>query len=795
MIKLFLVLLFIVAAGWFLKSLFSDYEIKNLILISIDTCRPDYLSCYGYPRKTTPNIDNLAKKGTLFKNVIASVPLTLPSHSTMLTGTNPPYHGVHGNQDYKLGQSNVTLAEILHEHNFITGAIVSSFVMDSQFGLAQGFDTYGDRFENPFNFTGVDERKAEETSKFALEYLDKNRNEKFFLFLHYYDPHFIYNPPEPFASDFADNLYAGEIAYTDYWIGKVIEKLKKLGLYNSTLIIITSDHGEMLGEHGENTHGYYIYQSAIKVPLIIRLPGQTTGRRVDTPVGLVDIVPTIYSLLGINPSLTLHGQDISRFFKKNEDSEKQQRYFYCESMTPTQYGCTALLGVVNDQWKYIQAPRAELYDVKKDPFENHNLINEYPKRAFLLQEQLKSILQEQVYTARSDSKFVMDEESRKRLETLGYISAGSISEDFEFESDKGDPKDSLHLGQLIVRMNFYLANNELTKAEELIKEVFKERPEYILNYYYLGKIAFQKNDFNRSIKYYSKFLTAAGDNKNSLGGSHPFITKFLHKSYIDMGVACAELGDTKQAVIYYSGAIETDPDDPKTYYNIGNIYLNQDELEQARDYYEKALAIDPELPKAHYNLGNVLFKQGKIEEAVTHYSKAVELKPDWQEAQGNLGAAKMKLVEKLISSWNESLQKNPNQPELHKNLGMTYDQLGNYEKAVYHWREALQLEPNQPDVLNNLAWLLAAKQNTPFRNPEEAVRLAYRACELTNFEQPAFLDTLSVAYAAAGKFPDAVKYAKKAIDLARAANQEEIAAEIKKHLELFKRGQSFTETE
>ena len=250
-----LIVIAIVMAGWFLFGLTKDTgEIRNVLLISIDTCRADYLSCYGYPRETTPNIDELAREGILFENVISPVPLTLPAHSSMLTGTIPPYHRVHNNIDYKLGLSNVTLAEILKEVGFTTSAFISSFIMDSQFGLDQGFDTYNDSFEKTYSSVGINERKAGETSRLAAQWLDEHKDESFFLFLHYYDPHKSYEPPKPFASKFPQNPYAGEIAYTDDYIGQVITRLKELGLYDSTLIIITSDHGEMLGEHGEPAH-------------------------------------------------------------------------------------------------------------------------------------------------------------------------------------------------------------------------------------------------------------------------------------------------------------------------------------------------------------------------------------------------------------------------------------------------------------------------------------------------------------------------------------------------------------
>lgn len=244
--------LVLAAGAWLLRgSPVPAAGVRQIILISIDTCRADYLGCYGYQSETTPNIDAVAAEGILFENAISPVPVTLPAHSSMLTGTDPPYHGVHDNSAHLVDDSNVALAETLKNVGFTTGAAVSAFVLDAQFGLGQGFDTYHDDFETPRVGNTVVQRRAGETTRVALEWLEENKNEEFFLFLHYYDPHHKYQPPEPFASQFASNPYAGEIAYTDHCIGQVIQKLKDLKLYASTLLIITADHGEMLGEHGE----------------------------------------------------------------------------------------------------------------------------------------------------------------------------------------------------------------------------------------------------------------------------------------------------------------------------------------------------------------------------------------------------------------------------------------------------------------------------------------------------------------------------------------------------------------
>ncbi|UCF42983.1 MAG: sulfatase, partial [Planctomycetota bacterium] len=385
-------LLLVAVGGWLVLRLgILRREVRRVVLISIDTCRADYLSCYGYPRSTTPNIDRLARQSVLFTNVITPIPTTLPAHCSMLTGTIPPYHGVHYNVGYRLGQSNVTLAEILRPMGFTTAAFISAFVLDSDFGLDQGFDTYDDSFEEIRRNIFGSERRAGETSRLAIEWLQqRDKGEKFFLFLHYYDPHLEYEPPEPFASEFADNLYAGEIAYTDYCIDLVIDKLKELGVYDSTLIIVTSDHGEMLGEHGEPDHGYFIYESAINVPLIFKLPRRNEGRKVDGVADIIDIVPTICGMVGADVPPAVRAKDLSVFFGSGRPG-REERHLYCESMMPTRYNASSLLGVVTDRFKYIQTTRPELYDLVEDPNETNNLAERQPHQGRILQDRLKQI--------------------------------------------------------------------------------------------------------------------------------------------------------------------------------------------------------------------------------------------------------------------------------------------------------------------------------------------------------------------------------------------------------------------
>jgi len=583
-----------------------------------------------------------------------------------------------------LDDSNITLAEILKEHGFTTGAIVSTFVLDSQFGLDQGFDTYNDRFEEELSSIGIAERRGGEASRFALEWLDEHKNERFFLFLHYYDPHNPYEPPEPFASKFPRNPYAGEIAYTDHCISQVIEKLKDLGLYDSSLLIITGDHGEMLGEHGENTHAYFIYRSALRVPLLFKLPGRNKARRIDSLVGLVDIVPTVCSLLGIEPPSEVHGVDLSVCFERKK-LPSWERHIYCESLYPTKYNANSLLGVVIDRYKYIQTTRPELYDLSNDPWETNNLVTKEPHRARILQDHLKLILEEQVRKGDSDSKFELDEHSKKRLESLGYVAGASVTEDFDFDQSKDDPKDLIDLHESYLNASYLLLQKKYAEAKELSEEMIKQWPDFFGGYLNLGKIAMVQKDFAGAVPYLYRAIELKPDR---------------FEVHNNLGTVLSHLGKFDQAVKHFEEALRLRPENAKLHNNFAFALLRQGKLDQAIQRCTKALELDPELAEAHHNLGIALTKQGKLDEAVKHLSESARLEPDDSGVYKNLGSAlaQQDKIEDAAANYRKSLELDPNQPEVLNALGATLVKLEKLNEALESYAKSLEFKPDQPVV-------------------------------------------------------------------------------------------------
>jgi arylsulfatase A-like enzyme/Flp pilus assembly protein TadD len=677
------VLLVLIALGvWFLRVYDSSAaHLNRVILISIDTCRADHLSCYGYHRRTTPNIDAIAQEGVLFENAVSPVPTTLPAHASMLTGTIPAYHGIHDNDGYKLDSSYLTLAEILTQAGFTTGAVVSAFVLDSQFGLDQGFESYNDKFEEELEGNLIVQRRGGEVNRFALDWLTRHRKEKFFLFLHYYDPHAKYEPPEPFFSLYRDSLYAGEVAYTDYCIGQVIEKLKRLRLYDSSLIIITSDHGEMLGEHKELTHGYFIYQGAVKVPLIFKLPAQTRPRRIRSPVGLVDIVPTACGLLGLDVPAGLQGKDLSPYFRENPPPAAERR-LYCESFTPTKYDANPLFGIVTGRFKYIHATKPELYDLINDPSESDNLAERLPEQAHNLQVHLKKTLERTVSRREHDSRLEMSQEDIKRLESLGYVAGGKVREQFELDQGKDDPKDLIDFHLEYGKISSLLLEGKYEEAKAICEKLLSQRP----------------------------------------------------------GLA-------------------------RVYHRLGDIAFEQEDIAAAAGYFGKAVEFEPRGMEAHISqrsLGTLLALLDRDDEAIVHYE--------------------------------QSLQIQPNQPMVLDNLARLYFRRHKLRQAYDCWNRVLDFEDDWPDVLNNLAWLKAVYENEPFYNLDEAIEMAERACEMTDYKKYQMLDTLGVAYAAAGRFKEAIKTSELALKLARAEEEDETGAQtVQQHLELFKAGRPYRE--
>ncbi len=643
-------------------------DIQHIVLISIDTCRADHLSCYGCQRPTTPNIDAFAAQSVLFEDVVSPVPLTLPSHSSIMTGTIPPYHGVRDNMEYKLGDSQLTLAEILAKKGFKTASIISAFVLDSQFGLGQGFDYYNDSFEDEHKFLQISERRGQEVSRTANIWLEQNRDERFFLFLHYFDAHSDYRPPEPFASRFKDSPYAGEIAYVDNCIGQVIDKLKALGMYESSLIVILGDHGEGLGAHGENEHSFFIYQSTIKVPLIIKPPHSQNPRRVNQQVGLIDVMPTLLALLDIDSPAHIQGRDIGHLLENDsEPATTNETYYYCESLYPTKYGCNPLYGVTSGPWKYIWTTKPELYDLQSDAGETNNLITAHPAQAEDFKKRLRHILATQS-SEHQDNILDLDAQSRTRLESLGYV-AGKLDYTAEIDPKKDDPKDFIDYHRMSRQYTVYLENKKFKQAKKICIQILAKYKDLPGPYYMWGYVAFEQGLLAEAAEKFTKYVQS---NPNDVKGQYR------------LGLSLAGTNRHKEATVHFRKAILLTPDDYMLYGNLGMSLSQLGKYDEAIKQFARLLHLHPDDPDAHANMAIAFALQNNIGEAINHYQQALRLRPNDLNVRINLGKAlaQQNNLDEALHHWNIVLRSTDPNSAVHRQLRkLIADQLAKHGRT------------------------------------------------------------------------------------------------------------------
>ncbi len=494
----------------------------NVVLIVIDTLRADRLGCYGYREIGTPRIDELAGSGIRFENAMSHVPITLPSLATIMTATLPPTTGVHGNEGFRLDDSAVTLAEILKEEGYATMAVVGAVVLDSLNGVSQGFDRYDDHFEA--GFTGYQayveatrplvtetQRRADEVTRIGLDMVDTaEKGRPFFLFVHYFDPHTPYDPPPPYSRvdpeieedsyAYQLRLYDGEIAYTDEQVGRLIDGLGERGMLENSLVVLTSDHGEGLGEHLEHTHAYFTYESTLHVPLIFSMPGTLSrGRTCEAIAGLVDVVPTVLHLIGI-PAQGEHGFQGKSLYPFDTGERTDAYYFECANPFII-FECSAIRGLRVGEWKYLDLPREELYDLSNDPRELSSLVDPMRPLADSLRGEMTRLISElEIYQGGRGREMSLggarnqDEAYGEKLMALGYVSATvDLNTSYESMFDKSltDPKDRIDEfnSYLSVRARISIAGFHLSVSEydECLKilnnlEGIGER-QWIVHYY------------------------------------------------------------------------------------------------------------------------------------------------------------------------------------------------------------------------------------------------------------------------------------------------------------------------
>ena len=462
----------------------------NVILVTVDTLRADRIGCYGHPLVKTPTMDAFAASGIRFEDCIAQVPLTLPSHTTILTGTLPIHHGVRDNGGFVVPSELVTMAESFKARGYATSAFVAAYVLDSKWGLDQGFDTYFDKFDlSRFEKISLGEvqRPANEVLDEALGWLERNKDGRFFAWIHLYDPHTPYAPPEPFAGEYPQSPYLGEIAFTDSQLARLKDFIDHSGLADRTFLVLAGDHGESLGEHQEQTHGFFVYQAALHVPLIVVTPfaglrGVTSGET----VGLVDILPTVCDMTGIPVPAGVQGRSlVPSFFRPGAETD---RLAYAETFYPRyHYGWSDLRSVQDGRFKLILAPVPELYDLDRDPGEEKNLVY-LEKDVFKdLSARAEALMEAAGQNALEVDLGKVDQETREKLAALGYV--GSFTDTSKLSGKKlADPKDKIVIFNELSRAREAGLGGDTEEAVRTIQAIIAEDPTIADAYFSLGNV-------------------------------------------------------------------------------------------------------------------------------------------------------------------------------------------------------------------------------------------------------------------------------------------------------------------
>ena len=600
----------------------------NVVVITIDTLRADHLGCYGYKQIRTPNIDVLAANGIKFERAFTPVPITLPSHTVIFTGTYPTLNGMHDFSGNRLGAQPPTLASTLKEHGYVTGAVVGSAVLDSRFGLNRGFDFYYDHFEfNRLQEANLDEmeRPGNAVADQALDWLSKNYQKPFFLWMHLYDPHYPYNPPPPYSEEYKSHTYDGEIAFADVQVGRLVQFLKSKNLYANTLVVLSGDHGEGLGEHGEQTHGFFIYNSTLHVPLIVHLPSGPGGKEINTPVSTADIVPTVLRSLKLPVPKEVQGQDLLPLLTAKNADKNAPRPLYSETFLPRlHFNWSELRGLELDKYHFIDAPKPELYDLSKDPKELDNLFAHNKAVAEELKAKLDSVIREYTPGQEMAEKTNLDPALMERLKSLGYAGFSGGGSTTTSGSQLPDPKDRIQVYELI---SAGMADSQHGRFDESVSKLtaaLKTDPNSVPVHYLLGLDYYRLKDFGKAIEEFQRVLQLSPD--------------YSLATY-QLGLSYGRAGENTRAIDTLKRALQLDPTNFAAAYNLGAIYLHQQMTAEAVAAFRQSITIAPQYVPGHLALGQVFMYQGQVDEAIAELRQVTALAPQDPSAHAALANA------------------------------------------------------------------------------------------------------------------------------------------------------------
>jgi len=639
----------------------------NTILITLDTTRADRMGFLGSKRGLTPNLDALARDSAVFTRAYSQAPLTPSSHATILTGTYPQYHQVL-TFPIPLDKNLPYLPDILKTHGYHTAAIVSSLAVDPKWGVPgfeRGFDTYDAGFSwekyTPKTRYQSTERRGRETVAHAVAWLDKRPPGPFFLWVHLFDPHDPYEPPEPYKTRYAKALYDGEIAYMDSALGTLFKQLKALGLYDGAVIAVTADHGESLGAHGEDHHGIFVYDETIHVPLTIKLPNnRTAGKRVENPVELADIMPTLLGTAAIEVPKEVQGASLLELMKTGPEGEaaaeawRDRAAFSSADYGHVTFAWSAEQSLRTAKYLYIQAPRRELYDNVADPKAQHNIASASPAVADTLSARLADFLQKTTNT-REMPKAALDQLEVHKLTALGYVATGSNSVLASSPEHGADPKDKIGITNDLLRINDFLQDYQCPKAVPLLRKTIADDPNIAITHFFLG-------------------------------GCY------------------MEAGEYENAAPELRQAVKLDPGFTSAEMNLGKVLLKIKDYDGAATAFEHVAKSLPNFLAPHIFLVVVYAKANRVPEEITECRRVLQAVPEHFGSNLNLGRflAQSGDLEGAIPSLQKAASLRPTDPRPHIYLADVYAKLGHQAEAEHERQEAQRLGavPNDPALVS-----------------------------------------------------------------------------------------------
>ena len=694
----------------------------NVILVTLDTTRADRLGCYGFSNIATPILDTLASRGVKFEKCFSPTPLTLPAHTSIMTGTLPPFHGVRDNGAFIVPPEIKTMAELFKEKGYATSAFIAAYVLDSKWGLNQGFDTYFDSFDlSKFEriSLGTVQRPANEVIDQALPWLERNKSGRFFTWIHLYDPHTPYEPPPPYDKQYGAHPYLGEIAFTDSQLGRVWEFLEANGIVGNTFLVVAGDHGESLGEHEEGAHGFFVYQAAIHVPLIFVTPfSRLQGRSSPRVSSLADILPTLCEMTGLPTPAQTQGESLLAAFEGPKKGGVP--YAYSESYYPRfHFGWSELKAIQNERYKLILAPIPELYDIVKDPAEEKNLVY-LEKKTFedMSAEAGRFIAQSEQNAYEMDIRKV-DEETREKLAALGYL--GSFQDSSKLKGQKlANPREKIKVFNELSRAREIGMSGRAAEAIQIIEGIIASDPDVTDAYFTLGNIYFRQRRFEEAIPAFLKAFEKKPDDSftviniaNSYASlkrfdeAEAFVLDYFKKGFSDSQLYYL-LGNMNyirqkydKAIAYFEKCLSLNAESVSSHNALAAIYTIKDDLARAEENIQAALRINPRLTNVQYNLAQILEKRGKPREAEDAYLREIENSPKHVKAMFNLSRL-YRLEgneERELEYLKKCMDAEPEFPLSYFYAARVYLNRGqNYEEAVSLVKKGIDLKPGPAEL-------------------------------------------------------------------------------------------------